>query len=51
MLTFEILARERSKPGINGLLQWAAVVIGFSAMMCVELFGKMILQKKAKVIG
>lgn len=39
VVVFEVLQRERSKI-VSGLVQLFFVVAGFSAMMCIDLFGK-----------
>ena len=36
---FEILERERSKSTV-GLFQWTLLVLGFVAIMCLQLIGK-----------
>ena len=41
VVVFEVLQRERSK-SVSGLVQLLFVVAGFSAMMCVDLFGKIL---------
>ena len=39
VVVFEILQREKSK-AVPGLLQLAFVLLGFAAMLCIELFGE-----------
>lgn len=43
MVVFEVLQRERSK-SVSGLIQLLFVVIGFTAMMCIDLFGNVLLR-------
>ena len=37
---FEVLQREKSKEKVPGLVQLLCVILGFSALMLVEIFGK-----------
>ncbi len=39
VVVFEVLQRERSK-SVSGLVQLVFVILGFSVMMFIELFGK-----------
>ena len=41
IVVFEVLQREKSK-SVPGLLQLAFVLLGFSTMLCIELFGRSI---------
>jgi hypothetical protein len=40
VVVFEVLQRERSK-SVSGMAQLMSVILGFSALMCIEIFGKL----------
>ena len=42
VVVFEVLQREKSKEKVPGLLQLLCVIVGFSALMMVEILGKQI---------
>jgi uncharacterized membrane protein YuzA (DUF378 family) len=39
VVVFEVLQREKSK-SVSGMAQLAFVILGFSVLMCIEIFGK-----------
>ena len=43
VVVFEILQREKSKEKVPGLVQLVCIILGFSTLMLVEVFGKEIL--------
>ena len=40
VVVFEILQREKSKEKVLGLVQLVCIILGFSTLMLVEVFGK-----------
>ena len=42
VVVFEILQREKSKEKVPGLVQLVCIILGFSTLMLVEVFGKYI---------
>ena len=40
VVVFEVLQREKSKVHVSGMAQLAFVIIGFSVLMCIEIFGE-----------
>ena len=40
VVVFEILQREKSKEKVPGLVQLVCIILGFSTLMLVEVFGK-----------
>ena len=41
VVVFEVLQREKSKEDVPGLMQLVCIIIGFSALMMVEILGKL----------
>jgi len=39
VVVFEVLQREKSK-GVSGMAQLAFVILGFSCLVCIEVFGE-----------
>jgi hypothetical protein len=42
VVVFEVLQREKSK-SVSGLAQLASVILGFATLLCIEIFGKLLL--------
>ena len=40
VVVFEVLQREKSKEKVPGLVQLLCVILGFTTLMMVEIFGK-----------
>ena len=45
VVVFEVLQREKSKEKVPGMAQLACVILGFSTLMLVEIFGNKLNKK------
>jgi hypothetical protein len=48
VVVFEVLQREKSK-SVSGMAQLAFVILGFSSLVCIEVFSKSIIPKAIEV--